>query len=52
MKYNVIGDIHGTTKWIDCYQQILEKDNDCDKIISDVLWNLKKYILRYVMDAI
>ena len=37
MKICVIGDIHGTTKWIDCYQQILEKDNDCDKIISDVL---------------
>ena len=33
MKICVIGDIHGTTKWIDCYQQILEKDNDCDKII-------------------
>ena len=33
MKICVIGDIHGTTKWIDCYQQIIEKDNDCDKII-------------------
>ena len=31
MKICVIGDIHGTTKWIDCYQQIIEKDNDCDK---------------------
>lgn len=33
MKVICIGDIHGTTKWIDCYRQILEKDNDCEKII-------------------
>lgn len=33
MKVVCIGDIHGTTKWIDCYRKILENDNDCEKII-------------------
>lgn len=33
MKVCVIGDIHGTTKFLDCYMNIIEKDNDCEKII-------------------
>lgn len=33
MKVCVIGDIHGTTKFIECYENILKKDNDCEKII-------------------
>ena len=33
MKVCVIGDIHGTDKFIKCYEKILKKDNDCEKII-------------------
>lgn len=33
MKVCVIGDIHGTTKFLDCYMNILKNDNDCEKII-------------------
>ena len=33
MKVCCIGDIHGTDKFLTCYKNILEKDNDCDKII-------------------
>lgn len=33
MKVCVIGDVHGTTKFIDCYMNILKNDNDCEKII-------------------
>lgn len=33
MKVCVIGDIHGTMKWHDCYKKIKDNDNDCDKII-------------------
>lgn len=33
MKVAVIGDIHGTTKFIDCYKNIIKKDSDVDKII-------------------
>lgn len=33
MKVCVIGDIHGTTKFLDCYMDILKNDNDCEKII-------------------
>lgn len=28
-----IGDIHGTDKFLDCYDMILKNDNDCEKII-------------------
>ena len=33
MKVAVIGDIHGTTKFIECYKNIQENDSDVDKII-------------------
>lgn len=33
MKVCVIGDIHGTNKWNECYEKILNQDNDCEKII-------------------
>lgn len=33
MKVCVIGDIHGTTKFIDCYMDIIAKNNDCERII-------------------
>ena len=33
MKVAVIGDIHGTTKFLDCYKNIQENDADVDKII-------------------
>lgn len=33
MKVCVIGDIHGTEKWDVCYKNILQNDNDCEKII-------------------
>ena len=33
MKICIVGDIHGTTKWHECYQKIKNNDNDCDKII-------------------
>ena len=33
MKVSVIGDIHGTTKFLECYKNIQEKDPDVDKII-------------------
>lgn len=33
MKVCVIGDIHGTNKFLDCYNNILKNDNDCEKII-------------------
>ena len=33
MKVAVIGDIHGTTKFLDCYIKIQENDPDVDKII-------------------
>lgn len=33
MKVCVIGDIHGTDKWHECYQKIRENDNDCQRII-------------------
>ena len=33
MKVAVIGDIHGTTKFQECYKNILEIDSDVDKII-------------------
>ena len=33
MKVCVIGDIHGTDKFIKCYENILKNDNDCEKII-------------------
>ena len=33
MKIAVIGDIHGTTKFFDCYKKIQENDFDVDKII-------------------
>lgn len=33
MKVAVIGDIHGTTKFIDCYNNIQKNDTDVDKII-------------------
>ena len=33
MKVAVIGDIHGTTKFLDCYKKIQENDSDVDKII-------------------
>lgn len=33
MKVCCIGDIHGTNKFLDCYEQILKEDNDCEKII-------------------
>ena len=33
MKVCVIGDVHGTTKFLECYGKILKNDNDCDKII-------------------
>ena len=33
MKVAVIGDIHGTTKFLDCYIKIQENDSDVDKII-------------------
>ena len=33
MKVCVIGDIHGTSKFIDCYTNILHNDKDCEKII-------------------
>lgn len=33
MKVAVIGDIHGTTKFLDCYEKIKREDNDVEKII-------------------
>ena len=33
MKVCVIGDIHGTTKFLDCYNDILKNNNDCKYII-------------------
>lgn len=33
MKVCVIGDIHGTDKWHECYQKIRKNDNDCQRII-------------------
>ena len=33
MKVAVIGDVHGTTKFLECYKNILENDSDVDKII-------------------
>lgn len=33
MKVCCIGDIHGTDKFLTCYDNILKNDNDCDKII-------------------
>lgn len=33
MKVAVIGDIHGTTKFLECYKNIQEIDSDVDKII-------------------
>lgn len=33
MKVCCIGDVHGTDKFLTCYKNILEKDNDCEKII-------------------
>jgi hypothetical protein len=33
MKIAVIGDIHGTTKFLECYKNIQENDADVDKII-------------------
>lgn len=33
MKVCVIGDVHGTTKFLDCYMNIIKNDNDCEKII-------------------
>ena len=33
MKVAVIGDIHGSTKFLECYKNIQEKDPDVDKII-------------------
>lgn len=33
MKVCIIGDIHGTSKFIDCYTNILHNDKDCEKII-------------------
>lgn len=33
MKVAVIGDIHGTTKFLECYKNIQENDSDVDKII-------------------
>ena len=33
MKVCCIGDIHGTDKFLKCYDKIIKKDNDCDKII-------------------
>lgn len=33
MKIAVIGDIHGTTKFLECYKNIQENDSDVDKII-------------------
>ena len=33
MKVAAIGDIHGTTKFIECYKNIQENDPDVDKII-------------------
>lgn len=33
MKVAVIGDIHGTTKFLECYEKIKANDNDVEKII-------------------
>lgn len=33
MKVCCIGDIHGTDKFLTCYNNILQNDNDCEKII-------------------
>lgn len=33
MKVCVIGDIHGTSKFLECYMDIIKYDNDCEKII-------------------
>lgn len=33
MKVCCIGDIHGTDKFLTCYNNILKNDNDCEKII-------------------
>jgi predicted phosphodiesterase len=33
MKIAVIGDIHGTTKFLECYKNIQKNDSDVDKII-------------------
>ena len=33
MRVAVIGDVHGTTKWKECYKNIKEKDNDVSRII-------------------
>lgn len=33
MKVCCIGDIHGTEKFLQCYNDILKNDNDCEKII-------------------
>ena len=33
MKVATIGDIHGTTKFLECYKNIQETNSDVDKII-------------------
>lgn len=33
MRVCCIGDIHGTEKFLQCYNDILKNDNDCEKII-------------------
>ena len=33
MKIAVIGDIHGTTKFLECYKNIQKNDSDVEKII-------------------
>ncbi|MCM1221182.1 MAG: metallophosphoesterase [Lachnospiraceae bacterium] len=33
MKVCCIGDIHGTDKFLQCYEEIIKNDNDCGKII-------------------
>ena len=54
MKVAVIGDIHGTTKFLECYKNIQEIDSDVDKIIVLGDWfdpyddiNLDTMIERY-----
>ena len=37
MKVAAIGDIHGTTKFQDCYDQINNSDKDIDKIIEALI---------------
>lgn len=33
MKVCCIGDVHGTNKFLECYEDILKNNNDCEKII-------------------